>query len=118
MSHAARSQEALRRLAMIDEGFVEAAAGLRLGLAETPALGPKTTALLQLGVSVAIGSPTVCLEWSAARALDAGATEDEIVDALLAIAPVTGLSRLVRAVPGVATALGYDIEAALIEPDD
>lgn len=57
VSQAARSQETLRRLATVDEGFVEAAAGLRVSLAETPALGPRAAALLQLGVSVAIGSP-------------------------------------------------------------
>jgi LuxR family transcriptional regulator, maltose regulon positive regulatory protein len=49
------------------------------------------------------------------RALAAGATEDEIIDVLLAILPVTGLGRVVGAAPGVADALGYDIEAALHE---
>ena len=66
---------------------------------------------------MAIGSPGVCLEWSASRALAAGATEDEIADVLLAIAPVAGLGRVVAAAPDVATALGYDITAALEEPD-
>ena len=102
---------------MIDEGFVEDEAGLGLGPGCTPALDPKTVALLQVGVSVAIGSPGVCLEWSASRALAAGATEDEIADVLLAIAPVAGLGRVVAAAPHVATALGYDIAAALEEPD-
>ena len=102
---------------MIDEGFVEDEAGLGLDLAGTSALDPKTAALLQLGASVAIGSPAVCLEWSTARALAAGATEDEIADVLLAIAPVAGLGRVVSAAPDVATALGYDIAAALEEPD-
>jgi alkylhydroperoxidase/carboxymuconolactone decarboxylase family protein YurZ len=60
----------------------------------------------------------VCLEWSTARALAAGATEDEIADVLLAIAPVAGLGRVVTAVPGVADAFGYDIEAELEDPDD
>ena len=59
----------------------------------------------------------MCLEWSAARAMAAGASEDEIADVLLAIAPVTGLGRVVSAAPDVATALGYDIAAALEEPD-
>ena len=68
-------------------------------------------------MSVAIGSPAVCLEWSASRALAAGATEDEIADVLLVIAPIAGLGRVVGAAPGVATALGYDIAAALEEPD-
>jgi alkylhydroperoxidase/carboxymuconolactone decarboxylase family protein YurZ len=113
----ARFQETLRRLAMIDEGFVENDAGLGLGLGKTSALDPRTAALLQVGVSVAIGSPAVCLEWSTGRALAAGASEDEIADVLLAIAPVAGLGRIVAAAPEVATALGYDITAALEEPD-
>jgi 4-carboxymuconolactone decarboxylase len=113
-----RFQETLRRLAMIDEGFVEDLAGLGLGPAAASALDPKTAALLQVAVLVALGSPAVCLEWSAGRALAAGASEDEIADVLLAIAPVAGLARVVCAAPDVATALGYDIAAALEEPDD
>ena len=112
-----RFQETLRRLAMIDEGFVEDQAGLGLGLARTSVLDSKTAALLQVAVSVAIGSPAVCLEWSAGRALAEGASEDEIAEVLLAIAPVAGLGRVVAAAPDVATALGYDIAAALEEPD-
>ena len=66
---------------------------------------------------MAVGSPTVCLEWSIGRALAAGATEDEIADVRLSIAPVAGLGRIVCAAPDVATALGYDVAAALEEPD-
>ena len=115
MSQTVRFQETLRRLAMIDEGFVADEAGLGLGPAAASTLDPKTAALLQVAVSVALGSAAVCLEWSAARALAAGATEDEIADVLLAVAPVTGLGRVVCAAPDVATALGYDIAAALEE---
>jgi alkylhydroperoxidase/carboxymuconolactone decarboxylase family protein YurZ len=118
MGQTVRFQETLRRLAMIDEGFVEDQAGLRLGPAAASALDPKTAALLQVAVSVALGSPAVCLEWSTGRALAAGASEDEIAGVLLAIAPVAGLGRVVCAAPEVATALGYDIAAALEEPDD
>ena len=117
MGQTVRFQETLRRLAMIDEGFVADEAGLGLGLVKTSALDPKTTALLQVGVSVAIGAPAVCLEWGAGRTLAAGASEDEIADVLLAIAPVAGLGRIVAAAPEVAIALGYDIAAALEEPD-
>ena len=113
----ARFRETLRRLAMIDEGFVVDEAGLGLGVAGTSALDPRTAALLQVAASVAIGSPAVCLEWSVGRALAAGATEDEIADVLLVIAPVAGLGRVVCAAPDVATALGYDVAAALEEPD-
>ncbi len=75
-------------------------------------------ALLQVGVSAALGAQAVCLEWCAGRALAAGASEEEIADVLLAIAPVAGLGRVAAAAPDLATALGYDIAAALEEPDD
>jgi 4-carboxymuconolactone decarboxylase len=99
MGQTVRFQETLRRLAMIDEGFVTGEAGLGLGPAGTSALDPKTAALLQVGASVAIGSPAMCLEWSTGRALAAGASEDEIAGVLLAIAPVAGLGRVVAAAP-------------------
>jgi alkylhydroperoxidase/carboxymuconolactone decarboxylase family protein YurZ len=110
-------QEILRRLAIIDEGFVEDQTGLRLDLPGSR-LDPKTAALARVGALAAIGAPGVCLEWSTTAALAAGATEDEITGVLLAIAPVAGLGRVTGAVPDVAAALGYDVEAALVDPDD
>ena len=118
MGQVVRYQEILRRLAIIDDGFIEDRAGLGLGLAGARVLDAKTAALVQVGALAAIGSPAVCLEWSTTRALAAGATEDEVTDVLLVIAPVAGLGRVVTAVPGVADAFGYDIEAALEDPDD
>lgn len=117
MGQTARFEETLRKLTLIDEGFVECEVGLRLRQPPASALDAKTVALLQLGAAVAIGSPAVCLEWGAARALAAGATKEEIADVLLAIAPVAGLGRIVCAAPDMATALGYDVVAALEEPD-
>ena len=116
MDQTTRFQETLRRLAIFDERFVEAGSGL--DPAGASALDPKTAALLQLGALVAIGSSAVCLQWGATRALAAGATKDEIADVLLAIAPVAGLGRVVSAAPDLATALEYDVEAALEELDD
>ena len=118
MSQTVRFHEILRRLATIDESVVEDQAGLGLGLPGSRVLDPKTTALVHVGALAAIGSPGVCLEWSTTRALAAGATQDEITDVLLAIAPVAGLGRVVGAVTDVAAALGYDLEAALEDPDD
>jgi len=117
-SQSASFHETLRRLAMIDEAFVGERAGIVLYPAAPLALDAKTTTLLQLAVSVAIGSSAACVEWSASRAVSAGVTDDEIADVLLAIAPVAGLGRVVRAAPDIAAALGYDIAAALETPDD
>jgi 4-carboxymuconolactone decarboxylase len=116
MSQTAKFEETLRRLAAINEDFVGDEVGLRIDSATT-SLDPKTAALLRMGASVALGSPGVCLEWSTGRALAAGASENEIADVLLAVAPVAGLGRTVTAAPDVAAALGYDIAAALEEPD-
>ena len=115
MSQAERFQETLRRLAVFDERFVEP--GFGLGLAGPSALDAKTAALLQVAVSVGIGSSAVCLQWSVGRALAAGATKAEVTDVLLAIAPVAGFGRVVSAAPAVADALDYDVDAALDEPD-
>jgi 4-carboxymuconolactone decarboxylase len=117
MSQTARFRETLRRLAMIDEGFVQDEAGLALSAAGTSALDPRTAALIQVGAAVTIGSSAICLQWSATRALAAGATEEEIADVLVAIAPVAGLGRIAAAAPDLAIALGYDVAAALEELD-
>jgi 4-carboxymuconolactone decarboxylase len=117
MGRTVRHQEILRRLAIVDEALVEDLTGPGLSHARPEALELKTAALVRVAALAAIGSPTVCIEWSATRALAAGATEDEITDVLLAIAPVTGLGRVVSAVPGVADAFGYDIDAALEDPE-
>jgi alkylhydroperoxidase/carboxymuconolactone decarboxylase family protein YurZ len=111
MSQMAGYQETLRRLAIFDEGLAEAGFGPRL--AGPAALDAKTAGLLQVAVSVALGSSAVCLQWGTARALAGGATKDEVAEVLLAIAPVAGLGRVVSAAPKVATALDYDVEAAL-----
>ena len=116
MGRAVRYQEILRRLAIVDEGFVGDWAGLVLGPSGVRGLDTKTAALVRVGVLAAIGAPEVCLEWSSSQALAVGATEDEITGVLLTIAPVIGLGRMVGAAPGVAGAFGYDIDAALEDP--
>ena len=116
MGQTLQYHEILRRLAIIDDSFVEHQDGLGLGLAGTQILDPKTAALVQVAALAAMGSPAVCLEWSTTRALAAGASEDEITGVLLAIAPVAGLGRAVAAVAGVAYGFGYDIDAVLEDP--
>jgi len=108
--------EHLRRLSMIDEGYFEDDLGFvprPNGLSE---LDPKIAALLQLAVTVAIGSSAVCIGWSTSRAVAEGATEDEVADVLLAILPVVGLGRIVTAAPDVAAALGSDVMDLFEEP--
>ena len=41
-----------------------------------------------------------------------GATEEQIIDVLLAVAPVVGLARVTSSTPELALALGYDVYQA------
>jgi alkylhydroperoxidase/carboxymuconolactone decarboxylase family protein YurZ len=117
MGRTVQHEEILRKLTIIDDGFVENPAGLGLCLTGPKDLDARTAALVRVAALAAIGSPAVCLEWSATRALAAGATEDDVIGVLLAIAPVAGLGCVVSAVPGVSDALGYDVETVLENPD-
>lgn len=75
------------------------------------ALLPKVDLLVQLGALLALGAATSSLRATVERAIDAGATETEIVGVLIAVAPAVGLARVVSTAPRLAIAIGYDIEA-------
>jgi hypothetical protein len=62
-------------------------------------------------------APVASYRGAVEAALDGGATEDDVVGTLVAVAPAVGLSRLVSATVGLALALGYDLDAALESPD-
>jgi 4-carboxymuconolactone decarboxylase len=78
----------------------------------------KTASLARLAALVALHAAPGSYERGVGAALAAGATADEVVDTLTAVAPTVGLARVVSAAPGLALALGYDIDRALEEVDD
>ena len=75
------------------------------------ALRPKVDVLVQLGALLALGASTNSLRATVGRAVEAGATEAEIVGVLIAVAPTVGLARVVSTAPRLAVAIGYDLEA-------
>jgi alkylhydroperoxidase/carboxymuconolactone decarboxylase family protein YurZ len=106
------NEELLRRLVLHDEHCLESILAIRLSSIEVAGLDPRTDALVRLGGLVALGSSRASYHWAAEAALNAGATADDIVGTLVAVAPVTGLARVISAIPGVALAIGYDIDQA------
>jgi alkylhydroperoxidase/carboxymuconolactone decarboxylase family protein YurZ len=78
-------------------------------------LDDRSRALVGLGALLATGGGEGTYRRGVADALDAGVTQDEIVDTLIAVAPIVGLARLVPATIDLASALGYDIDRALEE---
>jgi alkylhydroperoxidase/carboxymuconolactone decarboxylase family protein YurZ len=53
--------------------------------------------------------------WAVETALAAGATAEDVVGTLVAVAPISGLARVVSAAPEVALSLGYDLDVAFEE---
>jgi hypothetical protein len=72
---------------------------------------PKVDLLVRLGALLALGAATTSLRTTVEQALRAGATETEIADVLVAVAPAVGVARVVSGAPRLATALGYEVDA-------
>jgi 4-carboxymuconolactone decarboxylase len=109
----AKHEEALRDLAMNDERFIESVLAMQLANIEASNLDPKTHALARLGALIALDAAPASYQWNIGMALAAGASPDEIVGVLIAVAPTVGLARAVSAAPELALAIGYDVDAAL-----
>ena len=80
-------------------------------------LDPKTHYLVRLGAAFAIDAAPSSYQSSVEFALAAGASVDEIVGTLVAVASTVGVARVVSA-PELALALGYDVDAALESPGE
>ena len=114
----AESKETLRRFALNDELFVESVSGRGYANLEASGLDQKTHALVRLGALLAIEATVSSYQPNIAMALAAGASVDEIIGTLVAVAPDVGMVRAVAAAPELALALGYDVSAAFESPDD
>jgi hypothetical protein len=108
-----RSEDLLRRLALNDEKAV------RIVLQDTPAPGSrrgcagldfKTHCLVRLGALLSIDAATDSCRLAVDLARAAGADDDEIVGALVAVGPAIGFARLVAVAPRLALAIGYDVD--------
>jgi 4-carboxymuconolactone decarboxylase len=108
----ATHEEGLRRLVLHDEGCIQSMLGIHLSDNQASGLEPKTRALVRLGGLVAMGAAPASYHWAAEAALVAGATAEDVVGTLTAVAPISGLARVVSAIPEVALAIGYDLDQA------
>ena len=105
-------EERLRRLALHDYHLIRSMLTIHPRHVEASGLDPKSSALVRLGALVTLDAASVSYQWGVQWALAAGATADEIVGTLMAVAPITGVARVVAAAPELALALGYDLDAA------
>jgi 4-carboxymuconolactone decarboxylase len=103
------TNEALLALAMGDSSALGMAAGLREELRADSALDPKTFALVKIAALVALDAPPASYLWQVQAAIEAGAQAPEILGVLTAVAPQTGLTRVVAAAPEIMIALGLEL---------
>lgn len=110
----AEYEDRLRSLALNDEEFVRSVLGMELNDSrQASRLDQKTHALVRLGAMLAIDAAPSSYHACVEAALAADASADEVVGTVIAAAPTVGLARVVSAAPELASALGYDLDAAL-----
>lgn len=101
----------LRHLALNDEELVGKVLIGRADSGQDSTLDLKVDLLVRLGALLALGASTASLRATVEHAIEAGASESEIADVLVAIGPAAGLARVVAEAPRLAVALGYEIDA-------
>jgi alkylhydroperoxidase/carboxymuconolactone decarboxylase family protein YurZ len=107
-----KTDELLRRLALNDEKAVHAAVAswpLAVGADPRP-LDAKTAALVRLAALLSVGAATVSCRASVEVARAAGASDEDMVAVLVAVAPAVGAARLVASAPRLALAIDCDVE--------
>jgi alkylhydroperoxidase/carboxymuconolactone decarboxylase family protein YurZ len=109
--------EALRKLTIRDEDYVEAVLAHERDNVTASSLDPKTHALVRISALVTIDAAPASYLWTIESGVRNGATPDEIVGVLIAVMPSIGSARVVAAAPKLGLALGYDVEDALERPD-
>ncbi len=105
------TKNALSGLALGDLALLDEAVELREESRERTGLDPRSFALVKIAALVAIDSPPASYLWQVSNALDAGATPNDILGVLRAVAPQVGGPRAVAAAPEIMIALGLSLPA-------
>ncbi len=109
---AAVAQETHETLAGLSAGDVDALGeilSMRDEYRETTGLDSRTFALVKIAALIALDSPPASYVWQVANALDEGATPEDVLGVLRAIAPQVGGPRVVAAAPEIMIALGLSL---------
>jgi 4-carboxymuconolactone decarboxylase len=100
------TSDALANLALGDPELLGEGLQLRHQMQERSGLDPRTFALVKIAALISLDAPPASYLWQVGNAVDAGATPEELVGVLRAIAPQVGLPRIVAAAPELMLALG------------
>jgi 4-carboxymuconolactone decarboxylase len=102
----AETHQTLTGVATGDVSLLEEALGLREAQMEANGLDSRTFGLVKIAALIALDAPPASYAWQVGNALADGATAEDILAVLRAIAPQVGGPRVVAAAPEIMLALG------------
>ncbi len=109
---ALETEQTLVGISVGDTDILEAAIGLRELSREGTGLDARTFALVKIAALIALDAPPASYAWQIANALDDGASPEDILGVLRAVAPQVGGPKVIAAAPEIMLGLGLSL------PDD
>ncbi len=107
------TEKSFRRLVIGEPGLLASMAEFERQDGALVLLDERTEALVRIGALVALDAPQSAYQAAVETALRAGATLEDLLAVLFAVAGSVGSARVVSAAPKIALAAGYDVDAAL-----
>jgi 4-carboxymuconolactone decarboxylase len=102
----ADTHETLSGVATGDVTLLDEVLGLREAQLERTGLDGRTFGLVKIAALIALDAPPASYAWQVANALDEGASPEDILAVLRAVAPQVGGPKVVAAAPEIMIALG------------
>ena len=106
---APETHEALAGLSAGDAEALAEALELREEAREETGLDARTYGLVKVAALIALDAPPASYMWQVATALDGGATPEDVLGVLRAVAPQVGGPKVVAAAPEIMVALGLSL---------
>jgi 4-carboxymuconolactone decarboxylase len=105
----ANTREVLAALSLGDPDVLAAGLEIRAEWKARSGLDARSYALVKLAALIALDAPPASYLWQVSNALEAGATPEDLIGVLIAIAPQVGGPKLVAAAPELMVALGLSL---------
>lgn len=105
----ANTREVLTALSQGDPNLLASGLEVRAEWKARSGLDSRSYALVKLAALIALDAPPASYVWQVSNALEAGATPEDLIGVLIAIAPQVGGPKLVAAAPELMVALGLSL---------
>jgi 4-carboxymuconolactone decarboxylase len=103
------THEILAGIASGQAEMLDSALALREAHLDSTGLDERTFGLVKIAVLIALDAPPASYAWQVANAIDGGASAEDILGVLRAVAPQVGGPRVIAAAPEIMLALGLSL---------